>query len=366
MNARIVTIILLQAIAYNLQSQPLFPSEKLQSILNKTTDGKYIFGATVQINRSDSTWSGASGNMQTGSSYFIASTTKIFITAILLKLRSENRISLDEKISKYLPDSIMKGLHVLNNRDYSDSITIRHLLSHTSGIPDYFQHKNENGTSLLEEISSGQDRFWSFTEAISMSKKMKPYFAPGETGKAHYSDTNFQLLGRIIEIITQMKIGAVMNEFIFVPLEMNSTYLFTDINDKNPVPLYFKKQTLLVPKAMTSFTSDGGLVSTASDCMIFIRAFFKGKLFPESYLPELKKWNRIFSPLESGTGLLRFKIAGYMTGGEGSIDLIGHSGLSGAFAWYCPQKDAYITGTVNQIHKPSTSYKMAIKLILSL
>ena len=69
-------------------------------------------------------------------------------------------------------------------------------------------------------------------------------------------------------------------------------------------------------------------------------------------------------PLENGIGLMRFKLPKSFTMGKNVPVLYGHSGLSGAFAYYAPETDTYYSGTVNQIFKPGTSYKLLVKILL--
>lgn len=278
-------------------------------------------------------------------------------------MRADGRFQLEDKISKYISKDIISGIHIYKGIDYSSDITIGQLMSHTSGLPDYFQQKRESGKSLQSEITAGHDQHWTFEKVMDEVRKMKPKFKPGRKRKALYSDTNYQLLGRITEIITEKKINAVLKEFIFDTLHLKNTYVYEDSNDRTPVSLYYKTQPLHIPLAMTSFGPDGGIVSTAKETMIFLKAFFNGKLFPKEYLDELKIWNKIFFPLEYGIGLARFKLPRILSPFKPTPELIGHSGLSGAFAYYCPEKDPYITGTVNQIAKPSLSYKLMIKLL---
>jgi D-alanyl-D-alanine carboxypeptidase len=337
--------------------------ELLQAILNKSIDNKKVFGTSFCISYQSELWSGASGNLNNDSQFFIASTTKLYVTAIILILKSKGVLDLDDKISKYLDGAILKGLHTLNGKDYSSEITIKNLLAHTSGIPDYFQQKNNEGKSFESEITKGNDQFWSFEQTLECSKKLKPLFVPGAKGKAHYSDTNFQLLGKIIENITHKSISENYEELIFKPLGLSQTYLFTDIEDKRPQTLYFKSKELFIPKAMASFGPDGGIVSTSVELMAFLKAFFNGKLFPESYIEPLQSWNRIFFPMQSGVGIHRFKLL-WIFNPLGTIpELLGHSGLSGTLAYYSPEKDLFIVGTVNQVAYPDTSFRLAIKLI---
>src|SRR5690606_37856512 len=133
-------------------------------------------------------------------------------------------------------------------------------------------------------------------------------------------------------------------------------------NDKKPQGLYHKSKELHIPKAMTSFGPDGGMVSTSADMLVFIEAFFSGKFFPHNYIFELQEWNRIFFPMQSGVGIHLFKLPWLFNPTDAVPAFIGHSGLSGALAFYCPKRNIYIAGTVNQVAHPQISFKTMIKL----
>jgi CubicO group peptidase (beta-lactamase class C family) len=294
--------------------------------------------------------------------YFIASTTKLFTTAIILKLRAQGMLSLDDKISNFIEKSILSELHVYKGKDYSQELTIKHLLSHTSGLPDYFQGKGITGKSLENEITEGNDQLWTFEQAIERTKSMLPLFAPGTKGKANYSDANFQLLGKIIETITHKSYSENCQEIIIKALGLTKTYLYQDSTDKTPKTLYYKSEELNIPKAMTSFGADGGMVSISTDMLIFIEAFFTGKIFPIEYINEFQEWNRIFFPMKSGIGIHLFKLP-WIFNPTGAVPyFIGHSGLSGALAYYSPKENIFVVGTVNQVAYPDISFKTMIRL----
>lgn len=307
-------------------------------------------------------WNGAAGNMNHSTPFFIASTTKLYITAVLLKLREHNKIRLTDKISLYLDKSLIAGIQRYQGVDYSGGLTVGQLMAHTSGLPDYFQQKRKGG-SLENELMAGRDQSWSLEKVLEDVKQMKPLFAPGTKGKALYSDTNYQLLGRIVETVTEQPLDKVFKEYIYEPLSLSHTYLYSDIRDQTPMPLYYKESPLRIPQAMASFGPDGGIVSTAEELMRFLRAFFEGELFPKSYLDELYQWNNIFFPLQYGIGVARFKLPRVFSPFKAQPELIGHSGLSGAFAYYSPMKDIYLCGTVNQISPPSLSYRLMLRII---
>jgi D-alanyl-D-alanine carboxypeptidase len=338
----------------------------LQTVLDKMVDDKKVFGTSFAIKKDGFNWMGASGNLSKDQPYFIASTTKLFTTALILRLRSEGKLTLDDKIHQYLDRFILYGLHTYKGKDYSNELTIEHLLAHTSGLPDYFQNKGANGKSLEDEIVNGADQFWTFEQSMERTKSMQPRFAPGAKNKAHYSDANFQLLGKIIENITDATYAANCDALIIQPLNLSDTYLYQDPSDTKPKTLYYQSEELHIPKAMTSFGPDGGMVSTSADMLLFIEAFFNGKLFPLEYLQELQKWNRIFFPMKSGIGIHLFKLPWLLNPTGAMPYFMGHSGLSGALAFYSPKKNIYIAGTVNQVAHPDLSFKTMIKLTQAL
>ncbi len=337
----------------------------LQRAISNVVDNKKIFGVSASAEKGDDllTFIGSAGNLNTESQYFIASTTKLYITAIAMRLRQEGKLSLDDPISKYIDNQLLQNLLVFKGTDYTREITVRQLLAHTSGLPDYFQQKRGSGKSLQDELTSGKDQSWTFEQVVNEAKRMKPTFKPGEQRKALYSDTNYQILGRIIETITGKQLSAVLMEYLFNPLGLKRTYLYENSKDTVPATMYFKKNPLPLPLAMTSFGPDGGIVSTSGELMIFIKAFFKGALFPIGYFGEMKRWNKIFFPLEYGVGVARFKLPRLFSPFKAIPELLGHSGLSGAFAFYSPEKDVYLAGTVNQINHPDISYRLMLQLL---
>ncbi len=343
------------------------PRAKLQNILNQSINNTSIFGVVAAVNNGKDYWVGTAGSFTPKTPYFIASTTKLYITAIIFQLKAEGRLQLSDPISNYLPETILNGLHIYKGVDYSREITIEHLLAHTSGLPDYFQGKQQNGKSILSELNQGIDQAWTFEEAIAMSKTMKPHFKPGTKKKAAYSDTNFQLLGKIIMNLSNDKLSTILKERIFIPLGLSKTYLYSDPTDQGVTLMYCGNSPLNIPKAMSSFGADGGIVSTAEESAIFLKAFINGTLFPQSDFEYMQKdWNAIFFPLQYGTGIMKFKLPWYFSPFKTMPTLIGHSGLSGAFCFYCPEKNIFLTGTVNQIKKPENSYKIMLKLIQSI
>lgn len=334
----------------------------MQAVLDKVVDGKRIFGTSFAAKKGDAFWLGSSGNISDNQPYFIASVTKLFTTAITLHLKFKGKLNLNDTIGKYLDSAILNGLHLHENKEHSSEITIKHLLSHTSGLPDYFSDKIPGGISLKDDLLSGNDQFCTFEQAIERTKTIHALFAPGAKNKAHYSDANFQLLGKIIETITGKTYSENCAELVAKPLGISNTYVYRDPADTTPKTLYYKSRPLAIPKAMSSNGPDGGMVSTSTDMLTFIEAFFTGKLFPSAYINDLQEWINIFFPMQSGIGIHKFKLP-WIFNPTGAVPyFIGHSGLSGALAFYSPRENLYVAGTVNQIAHPDISFKTMIKL----
>ncbi len=327
------------------------------------------FGAVLCVEQVDNdfSWVGAAGNVEEDDQYFIASVTKLYVTAVVLKLRSENQLQLEDHIANYLSEDIVRSIHVLDGVDYSNDITIKHLISNTSGIPDYFAYKQSNGKTVASELFNGKDQDWSLEKTLVLVKKLKPKFKPGERGKVNYSDTNYQLLGRIIENITGLNISEVFQTLIFDELNLSKTYVYEDVNDTKPVSLYYKSNAVHLPVYMSSVAPEGGIVSTAKETMIFLKAFFNGRFFPKEELEELKQWNLIFFPGQFyyGIGLEKLWVPRIVSPLKPIKEILGFWGQSGAFAFYNPERDVYFTGTINQSSGfgHSAAFKAMIKII---
>jgi CubicO group peptidase (beta-lactamase class C family) len=241
----------------------------------------------------------------------------------------------------------MKNLHVYEGTDYSAKITIRDLLSHTSGLPDYFSESTAKEISIEEMRKTNGDGSYTTDDVLDRTKTLAPHFAPGSKGKAYYSDGNYQLLGIIIERVTGRPLNEAYQDFIFRPLKLENTYLQVDKTQWGIAPIYNGTVEIQVPAILASERSAGGIVSTAGENMLFIKAFFAGELFPREYLEQMTRWNKIFFPMEYGSGLMKcgipipfIKLKGY--------ELIGHSGSTGTVSYYCPARDVYIVGTTQQ------------------
>ncbi|MDQ2077802.1 serine hydrolase [Marinimicrobium sp. ABcell2] len=329
--------------------------QDLDTISQDAIKKKHIFGFVMHVRRGEDVFTTAAGDLEASSRFFAASVTKLFVTATILQLEAEKRLSLTDKISKYLPADVITGLHNKNGVDRSGEIEMVHLLSNTSGIPDYFQGDTVN------RLIAGEDEPWGFWPVIKAAKQRQPKFLPGKG--AQYSDTNFQLLGAIIEAITKLTLDAVFDERIIGPLSLKNTYIYRGEPDPQLVPMYYKGRTLELPRYMSSIGPEGGLVSTAEELGLFTEAFFNGQLFNKDRLNDLYRWRLLFSPgvFFYGIGVSRQPTSILHL----SKGLYGHWGHSGAFAFFDPKTATCLSGTVNQFFGHNVAARAMIKVLRS-
>ncbi|MBS3768459.1 MAG: beta-lactamase family protein, partial [Candidatus Cloacimonetes bacterium] len=147
----------------------------------------------------------------------LASVGKLFTATLISMLHDKALLSFDDKIVKYLDQDLMHGLHVYKGKDYSGDISIKHLLKQTSGLNDVF-------FPLFKKMMNDPKLEMTVKEALEWGKtNLKPVAKPGQ--KHFYTDTNYYLLGLIIENITKKPFHEAMHEMILEPLKMDNAYI---------------------------------------------------------------------------------------------------------------------------------------------
>ena len=322
-----------------------------QKITDDMVNGKSVFGSIFHVEHKDETISSltSSGNLTHHDYYFIASVSKLYVTAMVFILKNIGKLTLNDPMVSFFKPKTLDGLHVLNNIDYTNQITIRHLLSNQTGLKDYFYYE-DTGSKAVTHLNQ-HDVYWTFDKMVERVKTLKPYFKPGQAKKVNYSDTNFKILGEIIEIVTNMPIHQAFEHYLFKPLGLKASFVFQESSQEKIAPLYYKKQILIAPKYMSSIGAEGGVVAKASDVMAFMKAFFNGFYFPIEDLNEIKQnYRMIFFPGQFyfGTGIEKLWIPRILSYKHPINNLIGFWGQTGAYAFYDEDTKLFFTGTINQ------------------
>ena len=202
-------------------------SDHLQSLLDGFVNGQdNVHNGVLLVEGPGFKWKGVSGMavpedglpMLPDDQFNIDSIAKLMTATIIMKLVEAEELGLDDRIGQQLPNSLVDGLHVYEGRSYSEEITVRHLLTHTSGIADNWVHPE-----FLDLITANTEKRWTPEETVEFVKKnCPPRFPPGEGFQ--YSDPGYNLLGLIIERVTGRALHEVYRELLLDPLGMDHTY----------------------------------------------------------------------------------------------------------------------------------------------
>lgn len=211
---------------------------------------------------------------QANTKFRLGSISKQFTSLLILKLVEEGKIKLDVPITTYLPDYPKAN---------GDKITIHHLLTHTSGIPNYTSFPN-----FFKDISRNP---YTPEEFVKTFSSMPLDFTPGE--KFSYSNSGYFVLGYIIEKITGKSYEQYLQETILTPLKMaNTGYDHSDIILKNRAAGYEKKGKTIKNTSYIDMSlpyAAGSLYSTVEDLYLWDQALYTNKLLSPASMELLFK-----------------------------------------------------------------------------
>jgi D-alanyl-D-alanine carboxypeptidase len=367
---------------------------RLEGLLRGLTRRKPITQAVVAVESGDRAlrWVGTQGKTSSGdpvvedTPFFIASIDKLYNGTIAMLLSEAGRLDIDAPISTYLSPSITRGLHRFRGSDYSEKVTVRHLLTHTSGLADWLEDCPKEGGSLFERILLEGDRTLPIEELVAhVRDKLKPHFPPQDLSesqpKARYSDTNFMLVIAIIEAVTGQPLNEVHERMLYAPLGLQHTY-FPGLSRpivpaRDPMLLRARGEPLNIPLMIKSVR---GIYSTAADMITFLRGLMRGEVFHtrETLASMLGGWHRFGFPLdraairspgwpiEYGIGVMRFRLPRLFTPAAPMPSVLGHTGSTGCWLFFCPELDVLLAGSVNDATAGAVPFRTVPKILNAL
>ena len=264
----------------SLESSP----ESLDELVSSWSNLDPIPGTILHIEEKGRLiYSGASGHrrrdggnsLEATDPFHIASIGKLFTSAVILRLHERGHLDLDAPMSRYLKPSITKDLLVIDGRDYTGRITVRHLLTHRSGLGNTDDNLAFTLTLLLRP-----GKVWKPDELIALARNLDPAGKPGEI--TSYSSPGYFLLGKVIENVTGQPYHQVVRREIFERLGMKNTFdSVHEWKEQAPVLHHYAGWFDMTGHHPSFEFADGGFVSTAPDLAIFGRAMISGGLFED-------------------------------------------------------------------------------------
>ncbi len=312
-------------------------ARSLQAVIDEARQAKVVPGISAAVSTPGDIWTGVSGKatirhagqasspVEPDTPFAIGSVTKTFVATVVLLLREEGKLSLDDHLSRW-------ETRVPNAK----RITVRQLLSHTSGIRDMWWHPK-----YRQRVEGRPGHVWRYSEVRAMIGA--PRFSPGAGWE--YSNSNYVLLGRIVQLVTGHSVAAEIRTRLLDPLGLADTWYQGLEKGPRAVAMgYLRRSGRWVPQGSgkglrpttsiaTFFGSAGAMVSTARDLAVWARALYGGQVLSAGSLRQMTRFNG------HGYGL------GARRKEMGGREAWGHGGSLDGFEtsmWYLPRLDTAV------------------------
>jgi D-alanyl-D-alanine carboxypeptidase len=290
-------------------------------------------GAMARIDDGDTVYRTVTGvadrktrrTLSTRDRFRIGSVTKTFSAVVLLQLVDEKKLKLDASVNRYLPGLLP-----------DDRITVRHVLSHRSGLYDYTNDMFARSVTGFETVRT---KVFTYRQLVNRSLRHARTNRPGAAYS--YSNTNFVVAGMLIEKVTGRSVGTAYQSRIIEPLQLRDT-LYVHPATKIPgrhtrgylTPDTAGAALVDATRQTTSWAqSAGALISTTGDLNTFLSALLGGKLTSAKSLEQMQRWWTVNSTTAYGLGLRRRTLSC-------GVSVYGHTGaVQGYYTYAFTSKD---------------------------
>jgi D-alanyl-D-alanine carboxypeptidase len=319
----------------------------------RTLHAQYPSSAGIVVHvldeRSGLSWAGSTGvadraaqtALKPNATFRTASVTKVFTAATIHRLAERGELVPTDAIERHLSADSVATLRA-GGYDVS-SITIDHLLTHRSGLPDHAL-----SLPYWQAVLADPTHRWSRAEQLAVAMSLgAPLFAPGSDYR--YSDTGYLLLGEMIERHTGQALGPAFRDLLRLEsLGLASTY--QESIEAVPAAAGPRAKQDLLPglddsmiDASTDLWGAGGLVSDGRDLALFTRALLEGRVLgpaaTQAMLTVATEIEGAGFPAAYARGIARVQI--------GATICWGHDAFSGAFTLHCPSAGITLAGSIN-------------------
>ena len=289
------------------------------------------------------------------SQFKIASSTKLFVSVIILQLIEEGKLRLSNTASAFLHNVSYINKNdflIYEGKNYFNEITIEQLLMHRTGLADIFTDRQNEFFEIL--MTDPQKQY-------SPEKIIKLYYQLGLNQSSHfkpnagwyYSDMNYLLLGLIIESIDHQNLSNAIRKRILTPLEMENTYFeYYEKPKGNNNQICQFIGNINMSEINTSFDwGGGGLLSTNQDLSIFIKGIFEMKLINSESLEKMIDVRSTIS------GENRYGLGIYESEFNNKI-FYGHYGFYGTYVGYCREDKSVLSYSIGQATPDFSVYNL--------
>jgi D-alanyl-D-alanine carboxypeptidase len=339
--------------------------QKIESnFLKKVQSDKNLKNAFLLVHSEklgvDLNLAAGSANGHPDQPHYMASVGKIFTATLIGILHDQHKLSFDDPIAKHLDAELMKGLHVYKGHDYSGDIKISHLLNQTSGLADVFFHFFKKMLKEPFKITAREAVIWG-------KQNLKPKSRPGE--KHVYTDTNYYLLGFIVESVTGKPFHEALHQFIFEPLGMNHAWMqgFSKPAEKSELPkagFYIKGVNASEIKGIYEIDyAGGGVVATSAEYLKFMKALVSHQLVkPETLQRMLSDDKRSMPNFRYGYSIWKTITMPVLL--PEKYYCWGCAGITGAYLFYHPKTETFLVVNFNDIAYTSKAFVFLLRKVI--
>jgi D-alanyl-D-alanine carboxypeptidase len=329
-----LTFLLVGLISFQAQSQNF--KQVLHSEISTSNPGVLF---SMESGNGDFSWSGAAGindlakgdSLEIQHTFRIASVTKTFVAAGILRLMEKGILNLEDPISKHLSPNHAAIL----SQDYNlDQITIRQILRHLAG---FFDHTH--APEFFEIVLQTPDHEWTRTEQLRMCvEKGEPIGPPG--AQFSYSDTGYVILGELIETYTGKSLDGGIKELLGLETLGLDRLDFERIDpqtDKLRIHQYLQGQDTFEFSPTMDYYGGGGILASTQGLVDFFQALFQGKIYEKPETLQLMLEPVTYASraqMDYQMGMFKVKVNG--------MDAYCHSGFWGTQVLYIPEVDLYM------------------------
>ncbi len=331
-------------------SQISFAQDFQKILENELSDENPGILFSIKSGDGEINWSGAAGLGSTGdetllkaeNTFRIASVTKTYVAAGILRLMEQGKLSLDDPISNH----ISKEHQAILSEDYDiENITIRQTLRHSAG---FFDHTN--APDFFSRILETPEHEWTRTEQFQLGVDQgEPIGPPGE--QFRYSDTGYLILGEIIERYTEKDLDGGLKELLKLEslgLERTDFERKDNKTDELRIHQYFQGIDTYGFSPTIDYYGGGGFLSSTEELALFFEALFTNKVFADPKTLEIMLEPVIYEKrarMDYQMGMYRIKINDMLA--------YTHTGFWGTQVLYIPELDLYMSANYSSIWKGS-------------
>lgn len=308
--------------------------------------------------------------------FHTASVGKMMTATLAFQLAERGALDLSAPLPSLLPAGEFDGLFLNEGRDAAASVTPLHLLTHTSGVADYFEGPNDTGELFTTRVTRRPDELFTPADLLAFSREhQRPVGAPGE--RFAYSDTGYVLLARVIEEAGGASFATQLHERLFAPAGMDASCLLFHTTpggaasvDPEPgaaldiAPILVDGVDLSRARSLSCDWGGGGIVSTLDDLHRLATAWHGGALIGDESRARMARIEHRFRPgIHYGAGLMQLRYAGFFPLLFGLPRTIGHLGVTGVHLFSDPQRDISIVLNLHSTREMTRSFQLHIQLL---